>query len=271
MARRWLLLDGATIVGQHSPDHPAVLASGGFFTHSDTLGRVLARRLPDRADGLTVTDARDSADLVLIARRTGVAETVARARNVARRIEIDRASDGRITRSSSTVVGPLRSEEQAVLFADGWLAIARLDPFRVDWRSPTGVWTRGAPLPVPVMRVDAREREAFFARNPNAFGPSSIPGLPATPRPAAGDFPATVPPFALASVSDGPAGLLLIRRHRSADVGPSHYLLVDRRGALVGELVLPEHASIVGAGPRSFYVVVKDEDDLQTLHRHGWP
>ena len=271
MARRWLLLDGATIVGQQSPDHPAVLASGGFFTHSDTLGHVLTRRVPERADGLTVTDRRDSSNLVLVRRSTGVAQTVARVRNVERRIEIDRASDGRITRSSSMVVGPLRSEEQAVLFADGWLAIARLDPFRVDWRAPTGAWTRGAPLPVPEIRVTARERDAFFARNPNAFGPSSVPGLPATPRPTASDFPATVPPFALAAVSDGPAGLLLIKRHRSADVGPSHYLLVDRRGALVGELVLPDNTSIVGAGPRSVYVVVKDEDDLQTLRRHAWP
>jgi hypothetical protein len=73
MARRWLLLDGATIVGQHSPDHPAVLASGGFFPHSDTLGRVLTRRLPERADGLTVTDRRDSSNLVLVTRSTGVA------------------------------------------------------------------------------------------------------------------------------------------------------------------------------------------------------
>ena len=271
MGRRWLLLDGANIVGQHSPDHPAVLAAGGIFTHSDALGRVLLRKAPERADGVTVTDARDSSELRLIARRTGAVETVARVRNVERRIELTRASDGRITSSSSMVAGPLRSEEQAVLFGDGWLAIARLDPFRVDWRSPTGAWTRGAPLPVPVIRVTARERDAFFARNPNAFGPSTTPGLPATPRPSASDFPAIVPPFSLSSVSDGPAGHLLIRRHRSADVGPSQYLVVDRRGALVGELILPDNASIVGAGARTVYVVVRDEDDLQTLHRHAWP
>jgi hypothetical protein len=72
-------------------------------------------------------------------------------------------------------------------------------------------------------------------------------------------------------VGEEPAGLLLIKRHRSADVGPSHYLLVDRRGALVGELVLPDNTSIVGAGPRSVYAVVKDEDDLQTLRRHSRP
>jgi hypothetical protein len=269
--RRWLLLDGARIVGQHSPDHPAVLASRGFFTHSDTLGHVLTLQSPERASGVTVTDAADSSRIVLIDRRTGVAETVARVRNAERRIEIERASDGRVTRSSSMAAGPLRSEEQAVLFADGWLAVARLDPFRVDWRSPTGVWTRGRPLPAPVIRVNARERDAYFARNPNTFAPSAVPGLPATPRPTASDFPATVPPFALGAVSDGPAGLLLIKRHRSADVGPSHYLLVDRRGSLMGELVLPENASIVGAGPQSLYVVVKDDDDLQTLHRYRWP
>ncbi|HMS03423.1 MAG TPA: hypothetical protein PKE51_10635 [Gemmatimonadaceae bacterium] len=54
-------------------------------------------------------------------------------------------------------------------------------------------------------------------------------------------------------------------------MGPAHYLVVDRRGALVGELILPDNASIVGAGARTVYVVVRDEDDLQTLHRHAWP
>jgi len=271
MGRRWLLFDGAQIVGQHSPDHPAVLAAQGFMADSDALGYVLSRRAPERGDGVTITDARDSSVLVLIARRTGKADTVARVRNAERRLETARNAEGRVTRSSITMAGPLRTEEQAVLFADGWLAIARLDPFRVDWRAPDGTWTRGAPLSVPLIRVDARERAAFLERNARAYTQPAIPGLPPSQPPSASDFPAAVPPFPIGAVSQGPAGRLLIRRHRSADVGPSHYLVIDRRGALLGELVLPANETIVGAGERTVYVVAKDDDDIQTLRRHAWP
>lgn len=270
-ARRWLLLDGAQIVGQHSADHPAVLAAQGFMADSDVLGRVLSRRMPDRRDGVTITDARDSSVLVLVARGTGRADTVARVRNAERRFEIERNADGRITRTSMMMAGPLRTEEQAVLFADGWLAVARLEPFRVDWRAPDGTWTRGAALPVPPIRVDARERAAFLERNASANAQPAIPGLPPSQPPSASDFPATVPPFPIGAVSQGPAGRLLIRRHRSADVGPSHYLVIDRRGALLGELILPANETIVGAGERTVYVVAKDEDDIQRLRRHAWP
>ncbi len=271
MGRRWLLFDGAQIVGQHSSDHPAVLAAQGFMVDSDALGRVLSRRMPDRRDGVTITDARDSSVLVLVARRTGQADTVARVRNAERRFETVRNAEGRVTRSSMTMAGPLRTEEQAVLFADGWLAVARLEPFRVDWRAPDGTWTRGAPLPVPQIRVDARERAAFLERNASAYAQPTMPGLPASQPPSASDFPATVPPFPMGAVTQGPAGRLLIRRHRSADVGPSHYLVIDRQGALLGEIILPVSETIVGASERTVYVAAKDEDDIQRLRRHVWP
>ena len=50
----------------------------------------------------------------------------------------------------------------------------------------------------------------------------------------------------------------------------SHYFVIDRRGRLVGELTLPANEEIVGAGPATLYVAVKDEDDIIRLRRHPW-
>jgi hypothetical protein len=68
----------------------------------------------------------------------------------------------------------------------------------------------------------------------------------------------------------GPAGLLIIKRHTSADYTGSHYFVVDRAGKLVGELSLPANETVVGAGPKTIYIAVKDEDDVIRLRRHPW-
>lgn len=159
------------------------------------------------------------------------------------------------------------------MFADGTLAVARLDPFRVDWRSPAGVWTRGAPLPVAAIRIDARERAAYMERNADAYKPPAnpIPGVPANTPPSASDFPPVFPPFSNAAVTAGPAGTVLVRRSKSADYMGSHYFVIDRRGSLLGELSLPANETIVGASARHVYVVFKDDDDIQRVRRHVWP
>lgn len=80
-----------------------------------------------------------------------------------------------------------------------------------------------------------------------------------------------MPPFAYSqSMLAGPAGVVLIKRHTSADYTGSHYFVVDRAGKLVGELSLPATETIVGAGPKSLYIAVKDEDDVIRLRRHPW-
>lgn len=272
MGRRWLLLAGARLVVTVPPDDPAVKATESFALGADEFGRVLNRRDPPRGDGVTVTDARDSAAILLVSRTTGRGDTVARIRNVPRRIEIVRNTEGRITASSSFPAGPFVVDEQALLFADGWLAVARIAPFRVDWRSPVGAWTRGAPLPVSLAKVDARERAGYFERNKSLWGPGTqIPGMPARKPPTASEFPAFVPAFPVGSaLQAGPAGTLIVRRSKSADYMGSHYFVVDRRGQLLGEISLPMNETIVGAGANTVYVAVKDEDDVIRLRRHPW-
>jgi hypothetical protein len=274
MSRRWLLLDGAQIVITVPPDDPAVQATQSFAFGADARGRVLTQRFPPRRDGVTVIAAgkEDSTAIVLVDRRTGRADTVAMTRRRPSRYEQVTNAEGRVTFSSMMPTGPLVTEEQAALFQDGALAVARLDPFRVDWRSPTGQWTRGEPLPVPRIRVNARERAAFMERNEANFRPPAQPmPFPTPKRPEPADFPDYVPPFPAGAVTAGPAGTLLVRRTLSADYPDRNYFVIDRRGRLVGEFGLAPGEQVVGVGPRTIYVSQKDEDDIVTVRRHPWP
>jgi hypothetical protein len=169
---------------------------------------------------------------------------------------------------------PVATEDLALLFPDGWVAVAGSDPYRVDWRSPEGQWTRGTPIPVARTAMDDREKCAFLARrsggaanapcDPSPYAwPSDLPPyLPLVPQGMAAPASST-----LFAVSDG---RLLIRRISSASSSATEYDLIDRRGVLVGTLTLPPNEAVVGFGKRAVYVVATDDVDLQTLRRHPW-
>lgn len=273
LARRWLLFDGPRIVGTVPPDDSALLATRAMILGADGLGNVLSERDADRRDGLTLTGAEDSTELFLVARATGRVTSATKLLNTPRRIEIVRKPDGTITSSSTMVRTLMPTEEQAILLADGTIAVARLDPFRLDFRSPTGQWTRGAPLPIKAARFDARERAAWEARRArnaarNGQRLASAPPVPNMPT----DFPEFVPPIPLSlAMKAGPGGVVIVQRAPSADVTRSQYLVVDRKGALLGEIILPLEQTIVGAGAKHVYVAVRDEDDLIRIRRHPWP
>ena len=115
----------------------------------------------------------------------------------------------------------------------------------------------------------AMETRRAAARAKETPLPAGLPPMP--PRPGVGEFPEFIPPFPLSqAMLAGPSGMVLIKRYPSADYTGSHYFVVDRAGKLVGELSLPANETIVGAGPKSLYIAVKDEDDVIRLRRHPW-
>jgi hypothetical protein len=148
--------------------------------------------------------------------------------------------------------------EAPLLFGDGWIAVARLRPYRVDWRSPDGRWVRGAPLPIATIRMNDRERAAYVERNRWARN--------------ATDWPETLPPFDTPTVLlASPDGMLVIQRLPSAAQPESRYDVVDRTGSLRGQIVLAANQRILGFGAQSVYVVETDADGIQRLQRHAWP
>lgn len=271
--RRWLLFDGARIVETVPPDNATIMAVKVFFDGADAIGHVMKVVAPPRPEGVTVTGIKDSSTVILVERSSGRADTVAKLRSRPVRIERRTNAEGRVTFSSMMPASVLGSEEAAVLFTDGTIGVARMEPFRVDWRSPTGTWTRGAPLPVPRLRVDGRERRAYYERNASTWKVRADmpPGFPTPKRPSEDEFPEYFPVFPSNSVSAGPAGTLLVRRSKSADYMTPHYFVVDRSSRLLGEIALEENEEIVGAGARTLYIAFKDENDIQHIRRHPWP
>ena len=131
---------------------------------ADRFGHVLSRKNhPADASKLEFTRA-DSSALVLVALSTGRLDTVTQLRQRPRRVELLRGSDGKTRDRQVSPSEPNAQEEIAHLFGDGWISVVRLEPLRVDWRSPDGRWTRGSPFPLRPLPVDAREKKAIETR-----------------------------------------------------------------------------------------------------------
>jgi hypothetical protein len=265
--RRILVLAGARIVATLTPESPLVLATQGAVTSADRFGHVLSRvgaAAPPRS-GTRNLGSSDSGLVIRVQRGTNARDTIAAVRMPPAQITTSANAKGEIA-SVSIRRMPWSVGEEALLFPDGSVAVARLDPFRVDWRAPNGNWTRGAALPVPVIRMTDREKRALMDRTANSNGTAVQP--PETYP----DWPAVVPPFTPApALLAAPDNRLLVLRFRSADFADTRYFVVNRRGTLDAELRLPENERIVGFGARSAYVAVADGDGIQRLERRPWP
>jgi hypothetical protein len=267
--QRWLMLHGAAIVDVVPPDHPAVRATRAVIAGLDRYDHILQVQSPPRRPGVRVITRADSNTVVFINRRTGAMDTIAKIRERPHRREIAMDAQGRVTRDMPSATEPNAQGEFASLFPDGWLAIVRLDPLRVDWRAPNGTWTRGAPFTLRPEPVNAADRRAIEQRRTVAKTEAKRYGLPA---PTTADFPTTWPVLApLWPPKQSSDGRLLLRRSTSAASPGTRYLVINRRGTVDGELVLGPNEDIIGFGPRSAYVAFTDEDDIQRLRRHPWP
>ncbi|HEY7566986.1 MAG TPA: hypothetical protein VH762_05415 [Gemmatimonadaceae bacterium] len=259
---RWLILENDRIAGTVPPDNPAVRASRGAFRGIDKNGRVLTTTPPPIRNGVQTLGKGDS-NAVLIVTASGDVDTVAKVQMPSLVLKSTVDGAGKIT-SMDVRPAPFAVGDESLLFPDGWLVLARLDPYRVEWRTPDGRWIRGAPIPFSPTPVDARERKAYLERRSNASG-----AAPASP--PDDSWPATVPPFPSSPLLAMPNGNVLILRTPTADHPGNRHDEIDRQGRLVAWIELPATRRIVGAGPRGGYIVVTDDDGIQHLERHPWP
>jgi len=268
-SRRWLILKGATIVRTVSPNAPAVRAAGGTVLGADSRGFLLSRasvRLDDfrAAANSTVQLGTDSTALIRVVAASGAVDTIAKLGSGLTRMEAQLNDEGRPERI--TITRPvLRVDDQAHMFPDGWVAIARLQPYRVDWRSPDGRWIRGAPLPFREVRIDALEKAAY--RKQQELLGRRVPSGLAEWAETVGPF---LFPFPSASLIGTPEGWLLIARPPTSEQFENRYDLVDRSGNRRAQVVLSVNERIVAVGSRGVYVVVTSEFGLETVRRHPW-
>lgn len=241
--------------------HTGVTLAGqrivGALATSDLRARrgTILRGADDKGDAVAIVSANgglssgaaqpDSNYIVLIAPSGDAQDTLARALPT--------------PNTDREPINPYVMSEQPGLSRDGWVAVLRIEPYRVDWRTPDGKWIRGGAIPYAPIRMSDEEKKYFMDAHSALAGKKIL-------------WPETVPPVVAGALpimtSDGKA---VIIRTRSSALMESRYDVINRRGDLDGQVVLPKDARIVGFGRQSVYVSVKTDGGDERLERHPWP
>lgn len=266
---RWVLFDGGRPVATWKQD-PSV-----NMRAQETVGWALGRTATvqgvshRRSVGVPFARSRSNAEslMVLIHEWTVGRGGLRRVRSDTVERIIGRAQGQTVARRGDLLYqleNPLAVEEQVVYFRDGWLALVRLAPYRVDWRAPDGSWRRGAPIEGVGPPVDATMQRALVAwqwpQVTPLFGNNELP-----------PWPRFLPPFLNDAAIAAPRGMVAIRRAYNPTAPATVYDLVGRTGKLVDRIKLPVTERILGFGGNSVFVVGSDQDDVQRLYRHPWP
>ncbi|MEP6834263.1 MAG: hypothetical protein ABJB74_12765 [Gemmatimonas sp.] len=257
---RWLMLDGANIVSTLSSKTPAVAAAKSIVRGTNDIGDVFA----SSAIGIGGSYG-DSTPLLRINRATGKIDTVTKLKGVA----VKRSTEPGNPEGSGyfqTSVPALQVTEQSIPFPDGWIAITRLDPYRVDWRSPTGVWTRGAPMPFTNIPMTDAEKQTVMERSARKAGKA------AEPFSSLRGWPEIVPPYAVpVTLFAAPDGRAIIGRLPSIEYPKTRYDIVSRSGKLEAQLELSANEKLAGFGAgKTVYVVTTDDNGIQRLSKRNW-
>ncbi len=152
--------------------------------------------------------------------------------------------------------------EEAVLAIDGWIAVLRAHPYRVDWRTPDGRWITGAPISALTPAWDDREKATYAAWQEAMYHMPSM----------ASNWTGVVEPFSqfahpIASLD----GKLVLLRTPTAVAPGSRYDVINRRGELERVITMDPGKAIVGFGPASVYVALSTGRGIWQLERHPWP
>lgn len=271
--RRWSIFRGANVIVSLPPDLPAIGVTGGFVLSADGLGRVYRVFPPPLTGDLAMSRTTDdSIPFVRIGLLTGRADTLTWLADASATVELAKSADGAVV--AIGISRPAFSvSEQAVAFEDGWVAVARLWPYRVDWHAPDDHWIRGAPVAEAPALLDGAERRAYLARNAE-----SIRALArATPRVRAalarryGEFPTAIPAFEPAALIPGMDGCLYVRRTPTAAAPDPRYDVFDRNGSRRVTLRLGTSQRLVARGLDRLYIVTMDEDDFERLSIYPSP
>jgi hypothetical protein len=258
---RWLLFAGGAIAGTVSRNGQIeTIPVGVSATHEFRYGA------PDNGLGAT-----DSLVLLRTRRRDWKTDTIARvAAQTARQSAPKR--DGSIT-TVRIAISPWTVGDQAILFDDGWLAIARAAPYAVDWIPPGGKLQRGKPFRASDPPFTDADKRAFMTQVAAATGK-------AAPIDSRTDWPDVVTAFTSDShllgapapaLLAGPGGHLMVRRQPTATAPEQRYDVIDRSSTVVAQVVLGRNEAMIAAGKAHLYVVATDDDGIQRIRRYDWP
>jgi hypothetical protein len=257
--RWWLLMHHDSIVRNVPPDLPALRVVGGSPSGVDDRGRVLGVRSAG-SEKLAHNRIRLQLIAVIGERNSSVADTITRLRGD----EFQITQGGTRERpfwAQNQLSGSVA--EQALLFPDGWIAVVRIEPYRVEWLTSSGTWIRGPEVPWEWPRADAREKAAAFERLKRRYGDRAKDNTAWADRLA--------PVRSNSAMIAAPDGNLFVLRAQWSKESDTRYDVFDRSARRVALLAMPDSERVVGFGPRSIYISVRDGDGFHHLRRHPWP
>ena len=215
--------------------HPALWEDLMGLRGADSLGSawLAGPVLEERPDGAL---PRDSTPVLRVDRRTGRADTVAMVRLAA--LDVVPAGGGA---GSRFLFQPWRVQDDWAVGPDGRVAVARGDPYRMEWFLPSGERVQGPIVtyqPVPVTAAD-RERSRDGSR----------------------EWPAVKPAFGYrgagqwGAVLVDPAGRAWVHRLTAAGEPETRYDIFDEQGVHQGQVTLGAGVLVRGFDPRWIYTV----------------
>lgn len=262
---RYLLLQRDSIVVTVPPNSPAHLAGATLPIGTDGTGRVIATRAmasPASRDPMAMPGRIDSLHLIRVHRATGASDTIATLRARESRIVVSGRGSAMTTQITFS---PLATGDVALSLPDGWVAIARMDPYRVDWITPDGRLTTGPRLPFDRRSPSLAEKRAAMERL------AATRGTAAADPSTRDDWPEVTPPFLPGALLAGPNGTVWVRRVPDAAARTVSYDVIDRSGTRVASVVVPESDHVAGVGREWVYVIHTNDDGIQQLRRHPVP
>lgn len=243
----------------------------------DGQGRIYTRAMGGLGGALP-----DSAAVLRVDRRTRAADTVATFKLPDR----TQTRSGGADRENVQIANvPLSPEDAWGVAADGWVAVARVGDYHLEWIRPDGSVVRGRTVPFDPVRVGSADKEEWVAEQGRTGGGIAI-GIQVVngetsmtfgrggqgPRQGVDQYawPDRKPAFAGGRINIDPSGRAWVRRHVGAG-DPSAYDVFDRAGSRIGTVTLDPGKRIIGFGRSSVYVVSFDEFDLNYLERYAMP
>jgi hypothetical protein len=270
---RWHLLHGSRIVATVPADNPAYVASSRQALGADARGNVArTSAFADNKSASVPANGPDSLWLLRTNRGSGRVDTVARLKAQKSVISTSTNARGEVT-GVSIFMPPFSAAEQIAMFEDGWLAIARMEPYRVDWVAPDGRSVKGRSLPWTHAKVTERDVEAYYAVRSRATSAPSTQDAEARRKQietAMKQVPELMPPFVPNGLIPAEDGTVLVRHPDTADQPNARYDIVDRAGRLLGMITMAKGETISAVSKKWAYVIRVDDDGLNFLSRHPW-
>lgn len=237
LERRWDVFIGTALHGRLEP----VGRPNNVLISFDTLGGFVAVRSGQVAS--------DSQLVVYVNRVSGTEATIAR-------LEPPPAMHPGLPPPY-----PAQHDDAAVA-PDGWTAIRRGHPYRIDWVRPDGKMIAGPPLPVDRVPVTSAEREYFLqalsSGRREQLGPDA-------------EWPEVVPPAMGSPILFSPDGDAVIERVANSRLPGRVYDVVGRDGQLRFRVEFSRTTRILKFGRRHALLLVEDDDGLVAPSLLDWP